>query len=355
MHAYVVTGFGGPEMLSYREVPTPEPAPGELRVRVTAAGMNNTDVWTREGAYGSPDDPGSQAGWRREPLDFPRIQGADVVGRVDAVGPGVSGERVGERVIVDPMLYTGGERELVGTAYLGSERDGGFAEYVTVPARNAHPVDSPLTDAELATFPTAYATALRMLDRAAVTADETVLVTGASGGVGSALIQLAKLRGAHVVAVAGPGKEARATGLGADAVIPRGTDDLPGAVAAAWDRPVDVVADVVAGPLFGPLLSALRPLGRYVVAGGIAGPVVQADLRTIYLKQVTLVGSSFGSHEEFAELVAAVERGALRPLLAATYPLRDLPRAQADFARKEFFGKLVLLPAETYSEGVTSD
>jgi len=242
------------------------------------------------------------------------------------------------------MLYTGGERELVDTAYLGSERDGGFAEYVTVPAGNAHVIESPLTDAELATFPTAYATALRMLNRAAVREDETVLVTGASGGVGSALIQLAKARGAHVVAVAGAGKEKRATELGADAVVPRDAAGLPEAVATAWDRPVDVVADVVAGPLFAPLLVTLRPLGRYVVAGGIGGPVVQADLRTIYLKQQTLVGSSFGTHEEFAELVAAIERGELRPLLAATYPLRDLSRAQADFARKEFFGKLVVLP-----------
>jgi len=344
MHAYVLTGFGGPEALAYRELPAPEPAAGELRIRVTATGMNNTDVWTREGAYGSPEDPDGRAGWRREPLSFPRVQGADVVGRVDAVGAGVDPARGGERVIVDPMLYTGGERELVDTAYLGSERDGGFAEYVTVPAGNAYRIDAPLSDAELATFPTAYATALRMLDRAAVAEGETVLVTGASGGVGSALIQLAKLRGAHVVAVAGAGKRERATGLGADAVIGRDAADLPAAVAAAWDRPVDVVADVVAGPLFGPLLTALRPLGRYVVAGGIAGPVVQADLRTIYLKQITLVGSSFGTHEEFAELVAAIERGALRPLLAATYPLRDLPRAQADFARKEFFGKLVVLP-----------
>lgn len=364
MHAYVVTGFGGPEMLSYRELPDPEPGPGELRIRVTAAGMNNTDVWTREGAYGSSADPESRAGWRREPLRFPRVQGADVVGRVDRVGSGVPGNRTGERVIVDPMLYTGGERELVDTEYLGSERDGGFAEYVTVPAQNAHAIDTPLSDAELATFPTAYATALRMLDRAGAEAGETVLVTGASGGVGSALIQLAKMRGAYVVAITGPGKEPRATELGADAVVPRpasgpppaataggppppapaASGDLPAAVAAAWDRPIDVVADVVAGPMFGPLLTALRPLGRYVVAGGIAGPVVQADLRTIYLKQVTLTGSSFGTHEEFAELVAAIESGALRPLLAATYPLRDLPRAQADFARKDFFGNLVVVP-----------
>lgn len=189
MRAVRLTGFGGPEKLEYREdVPDPHAGPGEVRVRVAATAINNTDIWTREGAYGSAEDPGSSAGWRREPLSFPRIQGADVVGHVDEVGEGVPDSRIGERVVVDPMLYTGGERELVTTEYLGSERDGGFAEYVTVPAGNAHPVRSSLTDAELATFPTAYTTAMRMLNRAAVRDGERVVVTGASGGVGSALI-----------------------------------------------------------------------------------------------------------------------------------------------------------------------
>ncbi|HEY3684938.1 MAG TPA: zinc-binding dehydrogenase [Streptosporangiaceae bacterium] len=345
MQAYVLTGFGGPEKLDLRELPDPVPGPGELRIRVGAAALNNTDVWTREGAYGSPGDPGGQAGWHREPLRFPRVQGEDIVGRVDRTGPGVPAHRVGERVMVDPMLYTGGERAMVDAGQLlGSERDGGFADYVTVPAENAHVIDSPLTDAELATFPGAYSTALRMLNRARLTAGETVVVTGASGGVGSALVQLAKARGAAVVAVVGAGKADRVTELGADATVPRDAPDLAAAVAAAGSAPIDVVADVVAGPMFGPLTDALRPLGRYVLAGAIAGPVVQADLRTLYLKQLTLVGSSVASHEEFAELVADIARGALRPLLAGTYPLRDLPRAQADFARKEFFGKLVVLP-----------
>ena len=351
MYAYVVTGFGGPETLEYREVPDPLPGPGEVRIRVAAAGLNNTDIWTREGAYGAPGDPSRATGWRREALSFPRIQGADVAGYVDRVGPGVPSVRVGERVLVDPMLYGGGERELVVTDYLGSERDGGFAEYVTVPSGNVHVIASSLTDAELATFPTAYTTAMRMLNRAGAGAgrEETVLVTGASGGVGSALIQLARARGAHVVAVVGAGKETRATELGADATVPRPRSPeeaarLPDAVAAAWDRPVDVVADVVAGPVFAPLLTALRPLGRYVVAGGIAGPLVETDLRTIYLKQLTLVGSSFGAHEDFAELVRLIETGALRPLLAATYPLRALPEAQAAFTAKSFFGNLAVLP-----------
>jgi NADPH:quinone reductase-like Zn-dependent oxidoreductase len=347
MRAQLLTGFGGPEMLHYRDdVPEPVAGPGEVRVRVAAAGINNTDIWTREGRYGSPDDPAATTGWRREPLRFPRIQGADVVGYVDQVDA-ESGVAPGDRVIVDPAIYTGDETRLADTALLGSERDGGFADYVTVPAGNLHRIDSPLSDAELATFPIAYGTALRMLNRAELADGETVLVTGASGGVGSALVQLAAVRGARPVAMVGAGKHDAARELGAVATVDRDTTDLAGALARLG--PVDVVADVVGGPGFGRLLNALRPFGRYVTAGAIAGPVVETDLRTVYLKQLRLVGSSFASHEEFAELVdilhagrPTVRTGRLRPLLAGAYPLADLPRAQADFVAKRFFGKLVI-------------
>ncbi|PKW15339.1 alcohol dehydrogenase family protein [Saccharopolyspora spinosa] len=342
MRAVLLTGFGGPEKLAYREdVPEPQAGPGEVRIRVAATAINNTDIWTREGAYGSPDAPGASAGWRREPLEFPRIQGADVVGRIDQIGTGVPESRLGERVIVDPMLYTGGERELVDTEYLGSERDGGFAEFTTVPAQNAHPIDSDLSDAELATFPTAYATAMRMLNRAGVRDGETVVVTGASGGVGSALIQLATLRGARVVAITSDAKRDRALRLGADATVDRRAADLEAAVRAVADR-VDVVADVVAGPSFPVLLRMLAPLGRYVVAGGIAGPLVETDLRTVYLRQLQLIGSSFGTHEDFAQLRQHIANGELTPLLAETYPLQELPEAQKAFGAKDFFGKIVI-------------
>ncbi|GAA4863975.1 alcohol dehydrogenase family protein [Saccharopolyspora rosea] len=343
MRAVLLTGFGGTEKLEYRDdVPEPAAGPGEVRVRVAATGINNTDIWTRQGAYGAADDPSAGTGWRRLPLTFPRIQGADVVGRIDQVGEGVDGPALGQRVVVDPMLYTGTERELVTTDYLGSERDGGFAEFVTVPAANAHPVDSALTDAELATFPTAYSTAARMLGRAEVRAGETVVVTGAAGGVGSALVQLAALRGARTVAVTSAAKRDRALRLGAHAAVDRDTADLAARVRDAAGGEPEVVADVVAGPLFGPLLGALAPLGRYVVAGGIAGPVVQADLRTIYLRQLRLVGSSFGTHQDFADVIGHVARGELAPLLAGTFPLHALREAQEAFTAKDFAGKLVV-------------
>lgn len=336
MRAVLLTRFGGPDALEYRDdVPDPAPGPGEVRIRVRAAALNNTDVWTREGAYGSAEDPHAATGWKRTAFAFPRIQGADVAGEVDAVGDGVDPGRVGERVLVDPMIYDGGERELVDTDYLGSERDGGFAELVTVPASNAHAVGGDLPFAELAALPTASTTAMRMLNRAGLAAGETVLVTGASGGVGSCAVQIAVARGARVVAVAGKAKHDALRDLGAGEVLDR-DDPIP--------FEVDVVADVVAGPSFGPLLAALAPLGRYVVAGGIAGPLVQTDLRTVYLRQLTLVGSSFGTHEDFADVVALASAEKLRAPVAATYPLAQLVRAQERFASKDFVGKLVVEP-----------
>ena len=347
MKAVRLTGHGGPGKLEYREdIPTPEPAGGEVLIEVGAAGVNNTDIWTREGAYGTEDDPDSTGGWRRgEAMEFPRIQGLDIAGRIVGVGGGIPGSRIGERVLVDFALYSGGEENLVEAGIIGSEREGGFAEYVAVPAENAHVIDTPLTDEELATFPTAYLTAEHMLNRARVARGELIFVPGASGGVGSALVQLARVREARVIALVGPGKEEMARDLGAEAVVTRGVSNLPeAALNAAGGRHFDVVADVVGDEFFDDLLVTLKPLGRYVTAGAIAGPIVDLDLRTLYLKHLELVGSTIGTHEEFSDLVGYIESGKIKPLLAGVYPLSEIKRGQEDFERKNFFGKLVLVP-----------
>lgn len=349
MKAVLLTGHGGPERLVYREdLPRPEPAEGEVLVEVGAAGVNNTDLWTREGAYGTDDDPQAAGGWRRgRPMVFPRIQGMDIAGRIAAVGGGVREARIGERVLVDPVVYDAGRgREGLAEAELiGSERDGGFAEYVTVPSPNAHALETSLTDEELATFPTAYLTALGMLNRARLAEGEVLLVTGASGGVGSAALQLARARGARTVAIVGAGKEDRARELGAEAVVVRGTAELSTAVRrAAGGQPMDVVADVVGGDAFPELLNALKPFGRYVTAGAIAGPVVNLDLRTLYLKHLELIGSTVGTSEEFSDLVEHVTQDRVKPLLAGVYPLSQIREAQRAFEDKDFFGKLVLAP-----------
>ena len=345
MRAVLLTGHGGPEMLQYREdVPTPVPAPGEVLVRVNACGINNTDIWVREGAYGSEDDPGAVSSWRRDgPLRFPLIQGADIAGRVAAVGDGVDGGIVGKRVMVDFGIYNDPGPSLANVDYIGHGRDGGFAEYCAVPAENAHRVETPLSDAELATFCCAYVTAERMLARAHVTGGEIVLVTGASGGVGTGLIQLARARGAVPVAVASARWADALLELGAQAVVARESDDLGAAIRATLGaRSVDVVADVVAGPLFKTLLNVLRPEGRYVTAGAIASPLVELDLRTVYLKHLDLIGSTQGAREDFARVRDLVVSGKIRPVLAGTYPLEDIARAQADFVAKDFIGKLVV-------------
>jgi len=346
MRGWQLLRHGGPDAQAFRDdLEVPEPGAGELRIRVAAAGLNNTDVWSREGAYGTPEDPNARAGWLRVPLAFPRIQGGDIAGFVDAVGPGVPGSRRGARVVVNPVLY-GHDRDSDGLRncrLIGSERDGGFAEYVTVPAENAVPVQTGLSDTELAALPIAYLTAERMLGRAGVTAGETVLVTGASGGVGTALVQLAVARGGHVIAIAGETKRAAVAALGAAAVVPRERFERDGP-SALPDGPesVAVVADVVAGPALGSLLNALTHGGRYVIAGAIAGPQRALDLRTVYLKQLTLLGSTLGTREDFARLVRHVEQGRLRPPVAAMYALEALPAAQAQFGRKDFVGNIVL-------------
>ena len=350
MKAVLLTGHGDLDKLEYREdVPVPRAEAGEVLIEVSACGMNNTDVWVRKGAYGSETDPVSVSTWRRgrSTLEFPRIQGTDTVGTIADGGEGVSDERVGERVVVDFSLYNRpeGDDSLADIDYIGHGRDGGYAEYTTVPAENAHPVNSTLDDAQLATFCCAYLTAEHMLDRARVTEGERVLITGASGGVGSGLVQLCRARGAIPYAITAAGKEEALIGIGAEGVISRNTDELVDAAQEmTGGEPVDVVADLVAGPLFNDLLRILRPEGRYTTAGAIAGPVVDLDLRTMYLKQLELHGSSQGTRTAFRRLLNYIECGTIKPLLHRTYRLSEFHQAQPDFMAKGFIGNLVVVP-----------
>jgi NADPH:quinone reductase-like Zn-dependent oxidoreductase len=347
MSAVLLTGHGGLDKLIYRtDVPVPRCAPDEVLLEVAACGLNNTDVWVREGAYGSDDDPQAVSTWRRgrSTLVFPRIQGADIVGRVVETGREVPSARIGERVMVDGSIYNRDDDSLADIDYIGHGRDGGFAEYVAVPSAQAHQLRSPYSDAELATFWCAYHTGEQMLDRAAVQAGERVLITGASGGVGSGLIQLCRARGAIPYAVVSAGKEAAVIEIGAEAAIVRGRGNLADEVRKATRQPIDVVADLVAGPMFRDLINILRPEGRYTTAGAIAGPIVELDLRTMYLKQLQLHGSSQGTREAFRRVIGHVEAGLIRPVLAATFPLSRFHEAQSFFMAKKFVGNVVVIP-----------
>ncbi|MFD1343334.1 alcohol dehydrogenase family protein [Litorisediminicola beolgyonensis] len=340
MFGVVLTGHGGPEALVWRDdLPRPEALPGEVLIRVGAAAVNNTDVNTRLAWYASGDGMDQEdAAWSGKPLEFPRIQGADVCGEIVAVGADVPEARIGERVIVEPSL-----REAEGARrdppwYFGTEVDGGFAEYATVAARHAHRIVSDLTDIELASFPCSYSTAENLLTRAGVTARDRVLVTGASGGVGSAAVQLAVARGAEVIGIASAAKAPEIEALGAARVLDRDAD----LAATLGTGAVDVVIDLVGGPGWPPLLDLLRPGGRYAISGAIAGPEVTLDLRKLYLKDLSFFGCTVLQPGVFEALVERIETGAIRPLVAASYPLRDIGAAQEAFQAKRHVGKIVL-------------
>lgn len=357
MQAVMLTGVGGFDKLEFRkEVAVPTPGPGEVLIRVGAAGVNNTDINTRIGWYSKSVTSDTNAGgaggfeavdpkdanWQGASLDFPRIQGADCCGRIVAVGAGVDAGRLGERVIVRNMLRTYVDYRPFECWTLGSECDGAFAQFVKAPARESYRVDCEWSDAELATIPCAYSTAENMLQRANLSAGERVLITGASGGVGSAAVQLAKRRGAHVIAVASASKAEAVKALGASQMIPRG-DSL---IAALGENSVHVVVDLVAGPQWPELLDLLAIGGRYACAGAIAGPLVELDVRTLYLKDLTMLGCTFQEDVVFENLVTYIEQGEIRPVVAGTYPLNEIRTAQEAFLSKGFVGKLVLLPED---------
>ena len=339
MRGVVLTGHGGPECLAWREdLPRPKPMAGEVLIRVAAAGVNNTDINTRVGWYSKGDNDADDASWTGAPLRFPRIQGIDACGHIAAVGEGVDPSRIGERVLVEPCLIEAKGKMLAQPWFFGSECDGAFAEYCTVAARHAYKIDSALSDVALASFPCSYSTAENMLTRTNLQAGETVLITGASGGVGSAAVQLAKARGAQVAVVTSASKAQSLRDLGADIIVDRDADY----VQALGGNSVDVVVDLVAGENWPGLLDVLRPKGRYAVAGAVGGPLVSLDVRTLYLKGLTFYGCTVLEPEVFGNLVKRIESGAIKPLVAATFALKDINAAQAAFADKAYTGKIVL-------------
>jgi len=343
MSGVVLTRHGGPDCLEWRDdLPMPVPGPGDVLIRVGAAGVNNTDINTRVGWYSKSNTGKGDAGWTGDALSLPRIQGIDVCGRIVAVGDGVDPARIGERVLVEPCIWEANGQPLASPWFLGSECDGGFAEYTRIAARHAYRVDSVLSDVELASFPCSYSTAENMLTRANVRSDDTILVTGASGGVGSATVQLAKARGARVIAVTSAAKQEQLIELGADVTVERDADLID----ELGVNSVDIVVDLVAGPAWPSLLELLRPRGRYAVSGAIAGPIVELDVRTLYLKDLSFFGCTMLDAGVFSRLIKRIESGQIRPLVAATYPLSKIGAAQAAFQAKTHVGKIVLHVAE---------
>ena len=339
MSGVVLTGHGGTDKLQYRtDLPTPSPRMNEVIIQVNAAGVNNTDINTRTGWYSKSDCSHEDAGWSGNALSLPRIQGADVCGRIVAVGDNVSADRIGDRVLIEPCLQEVNGETLAQPWYLGSECDGGFAEYTVVSSKYAHKVNCDLSDVELASFPCSYSTAENMLTKSAVKAGEIVLITGASGGVGSAAIQLAKARGATVIAVTSVAKSKKILELGASKVVLRDES----VVAVLGNNSVDVVIDLVAGEGWSELIDVLKPGGRYAVSGAIAGPIVELDVRTLYLKDLSFFGCTVLQPEVFTNLIHRIENGDIKPLVAHQLPLDKIVEAQEIFLQKQYIGKIVL-------------
>jgi NADPH:quinone reductase-like Zn-dependent oxidoreductase len=349
MSAVLLTGYGGYDKLEWRtDVPVPQPGADDVLIRVGAAAVNNTDINTRIGWYSKAvaeaTDAGAatgiegagEDGWSGAAFTFPRIQGADACGQIVAVGESVDTARIGQRVLVEPV-FRGSSRFDI--RYFGSEVDGGFAQYARVPSVHAHRIESSCSDAELASFPCAYATAENILTRIGLQAGEHVLVTGASGGVGSAAVQLAKRRGAEVTAMAADAKADTVRSLGASRVVPRDAD----LEALFGPEYFDAAVDIVGGEQFGPILNTLKRGGRYGVSGAISGPVVDLDLRTLYLKDLRLIGCTVLEPEVFPNLIGYIERGEIKPLVSATYPITDIAAAQEAFLTKRHVGKIVLI------------
>jgi NADPH:quinone reductase-like Zn-dependent oxidoreductase len=346
MKGVVLTGHGGMDKLEYREdLPVPEPGPGEVLIRVGAAAVNNTDINTRiawysksvrgdtasGGADGFDDLDESDGGWAGAPIAFPRIQGADCCGRIVAVGDGVSKDRIGARVLVRTLQTTGAGDAPFASWTFGSECDGAFAQYTKTFDVDALTVTSDWTDMELASIPCAYSTAEGMLQRAGIGAED-VLITGASGGVGSAAVQLAKRRGARIFAMTGAAKAQTVHDLGADVILERDDPLPPGSF--------DAVVDLVAGPRWPEMIDGLRRGGRYVTAGAIAGPIAEIDVRTLYLRDLTLFGTTYQPANILPDVIGYIESGVLKPLVAEIFPLADLAKAQDAFLTKRHVGKI---------------
>lgn len=348
MKGVQLTGHGGPEMLVWNDaIPVPAPKRGDALVRVLAAGVNNTDINTRTGWYarevrGATDSSGGDSapdgGWSGA-LPFPLIQGGDLCGQVVAVGPDTDEALLGRRVICPNVQAEPAPDAPWGARAIGSEYDGAFAEYCVVPVRHLYDVtEAPLSDVELGAMPCAFGTANGLVIRSGIAAGQRVLITGASGGVGLAAVQLAAIAGARVTGVTSSAKAEAVRGAGAEETLDRGATPPPAAF--------DVVIDIVGGPGFPAILDALARGGTYATSGAIAGPIVEVDLRTLYLMDLRMIGCTYQEPAHFRRLVDQINAGRVRPLVSQTYPLSEIARAQSDFAAKTHPGKLVLIPPD---------
>ncbi|MFT6210488.1 MAG: NADPH:quinone reductase-like Zn-dependent oxidoreductase [Bacteroidia bacterium] len=361
MKAVVTRGNGGFEQLDYCDMPIPELGAGEVLIQVLAAGVNNTEINTRLGWYSesvststldmnADESQKSEAkeqangGWN-EATPFPFIQGTDCCGRVVATFSEDDKKLLGKRILIRACMRSEGWGSLE-NIWMASDFDGAFAQFVKVPASEVFSIETDWTDEELGSIPCAYGTAESMIHRCKVSEQDHVLIPGGSGGVGSALIQLCKRRGAKVTSIVSKEKQEKVLAIGADAVLDRGED----IVAELGENSITIVIDNVGGDNFPNMLKVLKRGGSYASSGAIAGPVVTLDMRTLYLKDITLIGCTAWDQPVFPNLIGYIEKNEIRPLIAKTFQLNQIVEAQKEFLLKKHVGKLVLIPPALTAE-----
>ncbi|MGI8314628.1 zinc-binding dehydrogenase [Halobacillus mangrovi] len=346
MKAVQVTGYGDVDKLEVVDIPVPTPKEGEVLLKVKACGINNTEIWMREGAYGQ----GGKSGWRPEGVQFPRIPGSDITGEVVEVGANVPESMKGKDVVLFPFTSSGEnglEHISEDMSFIGSEYDGGYAEYVVWPYELCY--DMPLaTYKDSAAFTVSGLTAWHMVEQIKAKRGETIVVTGANGGVGSLNVQIAsKVFGAKVIAIVGDmALEEKMKELGATHVLTYKSENLADDIVKVNNGPIDSVLDVVGDALFSTLLQVLKKGGKYCISGSAGGQKTELDFRTLYLKHITLFGSVLGTREEFQKMLDAIANGQIKPVIDRTYPLEEAREAQTYFKDSGKLGKIILLPSE---------
>lgn len=340
MKAVLFREHGGPEKLTYEDLPTPTIGTGEVLVRVKACALNHLDIWIRQGnpAY---------------PIPLPHVSGSDVAGVVEQIGAQVEGVTVGARVVVSPGLscwkcencLAGRDNFCSTFGIVGAKMHGGYAEYVKVPFLNILPIPENLAFEQAAAFPLVSVTASHMLFAlAGLQHGETVLIMGAGSGVGSMAVQLAKLAGARVITTVGSDEKIpKAVVLGADAVINHSKEKVAERVKLLTEgKGVDVVIEHIGPEVWETCLASLAKGGRLITCGATTGAEVKLDLRYVYSRQFTIKGSYMGTRAELVKAAELVGQKRLMAVIDRTYPLREARAAQELMLSRKFFGKIVL-------------
>ena len=345
MKAIYIEAHGGTEALVYGDRPEPEAGPGEVKIQVRASALNRLDLYTRAGGRGL----------RRE-FPPPLILGGDCAGDVVAAGDNVRTLQAGDRVVVNPRIscnqcslcMSGRDDLCPRSRFMGSASDGSYAEFITVPAVNAHKIADSVTYEEAAAIPTTFLPVWNMMvRRAQLQPWETALVLSASAGVGTAAIQVAKnVVGARVIATTSTAeKAAKARELGADAVINYKEEDIAERVKALTDGAgVDVLVDHVGADFFATAFNSLRPGGRYTICGATTGLRAELHLGLLFTRQIEIYGTFMGSKEDMRQIVEMLNRGVIRPAIHQVFPLSEAAAAHETMEEANFFGKLLLRP-----------